>query len=200
MRHAQRFVQLSSAVVALVFVVGCGTVRETLPARSAMEALVVTTSVDRAVDKLPTAGLEGKKVFVDTSNLEATDKAYVTQSLRDVVLESGAVLTATREEADIALEVASGSASLNKRDYLFGLPNIPFPIPGAGDTLKFPEIPIFKAIFYRGKTKLRISAVDVKTSQEAFNVPMCFGNSYNHFWWILLFGPFETSDLPEGIR
>ena len=200
MERGRKLAVVATALLAAFVISGCGSMRETLPARSAMEQLVISTSADRAVDSVPAQELDGKKVFVDASNLEATDKAYVIQCMRDLVLDSNGVLVKAREDADLALEVASGALSLNKRDYLFGLPAIPLPIPGGGESWQFPEIPLFKAIFYRGKAKLRVSAVDAKASEKAFEIPMCYGQAYTHFWWILLFGPFETSDLPEEIQ
>ena len=184
------------AVGCLCVAAGCGTIRETLPSRSAKEQLVISTAADRAVQEMPEAPFEGTKIYLDTTNLEGTDKAYAQQVVRDYLLANDAALVESKEEADVVLELASGALSLDKRNYLLGLPSLPIPIPMAGETLMFPEVPLLKALFYRGKVKLQMSAVDTETRTEAFEVPICRGKSLDSYWWILFFGPTRYSDIP----
>ena len=187
-------------VCAAALLSGCGTVRETLPARSAMEQLVLSTAADRAIEMMPTDQLNGKRVFLDTSNLESYDKPYVVQRIEKAVLDHGGLLAGSREDADIALEVASGGVSMNRRDYLLGIPSIPLPIPFAGEPLALPELPLFKVTFYRGKAKLLFTAVDPATGGQLFEIPMCYGKSLDSYWWVLLFGPFQHTDLPKELK
>ena len=200
MMNTRRVAAFIGALCILTALVGCGTMRETLPARSAMEQLLVSTAADRAIEKMPADGIEGKRVFVDASNLECYDKPYVVQRIRQTVLDNDGRLAENRQDAQVVLEVASGGLSINRRDYLLGLPSIPLPIPFAGETLKLPELPIFKVIFYRGKAKLLFNAIDPTTNSQLYELPVCYGKSLDSFWWILLFGPFERSDLPKGLK
>jgi len=179
---------------------GCGTVRETLPARSALEQFLISTAADRAAEKIPAEILDGRMVFIDTSNLDCYDKPYVVQRIRQAVLHSGAHLATSREDAEIVLEAASGGLSINKRDYLLGIPELPLPIPFAGQALKLPEVPLFKAVFSRGRAKLLFSALDPETNTQLYEVPVCYGKSLASEWWVLLFGPFGWSDLPKGAK
>jgi hypothetical protein len=176
---------------------GCGQIRETLPGRSAMEQLLISTAADRAIADMGSGGLRGKAVYLDFTNLDTYDRPYVTQRVRSHVLSSGASVVDTRDEADIVLEAASGGLSVNKRDYLLGLPAIVIPTP-VGE-IGSPELPIFKALFYRGKAKMLFTAVDPTTNAEVFQVPMCYGNSHQSHWWFLFMGPFTSSDLPEEL-
>ena len=184
------------ALGCLYVAAGCGTIRETLPDRAAKEQLVISSAADRAVDEMPEGPLGGVKIYVDTTNLEGTDKVYVVQTVRDYVLANDAALAGNAEEADVVLELASGALSLDKRNYLLGLPAIPLPIPMAGETLQLPEIPLMKALFYRGKVKLQVSAIDTQSRAEAFEVPICRGKSLDSYWWVFFFGPFRYSDIP----
>jgi len=184
------------ALSSIFLAVGCGTVRETLPSRSAKEQLVISTAADRAVKDMPESPFNGTKVFLDTSNLEGTDKAYAQQVVRDYMLANDAALVDSKEQADVVLEMASGALSMDRRNYLLGVPELPIPIPMAGETLKFPEVALLKALFYRGKVKLRMSAVDNASKTEAFEVPVCRGKSLDSYWWILFFGPFRYGDIP----
>ena len=196
MRRYRNLLVALAVMCAVFLTVGCGTVRETLPARSAKEQLVISTAADRVVKEMPETPFNGKKIFLDTSNLEGTDKAYAQQVVRDHILANGGALVDGKDQAEVVLEMASGALSLDKRNYLLGVPEIPLPIPMAGDTLVLPEIPLLKALFYRGKVKLRMSAVDNASKQEAFEVPICRAKSLDSYWWILFFGPFRYTDIP----
>jgi len=112
---------------------GCGTVRETLPPRSAMEQLLISTAADRAVEELPTDWLVGKAGHLDISNLDCYDKPYVVQRLREAVLDAG------------------------------------------GDRPRTP-----------------------RTGGQVQDIPACQGRSSVSFWWFLVVGPVEWSDLPGG--
>ena len=181
----------------VMLMTGCGQIRETLPGRSAMEQLLISTAADRAIDDMEGASLHGKAVYLDFTNLETYDRPYVTQRIRNHVLNSGARVVDAREDAQVVLESASGGLSFNKRDYLLGLPAIV--IPTSVGEIGTPELPLFKALFYRGKAKLLFTAVDPATNEQLFHVPMCYGNSHQTHWWFLFMGPFTATDLPEQL-
>ena len=184
----------------LPILAGCGTVRETLPDRSALEQMLISTAADRAVIKLPPEAVAEKAVYLETSNLDCYDKPYVVQRIRHAVLQCDGRLVEKPELAEVTLEVASGGLSINKRSYLFGLPELPLPIPFAGETLKTPELAIFKIVFYRGRAKLLFNAVDPATQGQLLDIRTCYGDAKANYWWLLLFGPFEQTDLPEAAR
>jgi len=182
----------------LASLTGCGIVHDTLPARAAMEQLIISTAADRAVAELPTEGFADRDVFLDGTNLDAYDKPYVVQAIRRAIISAGGRMAADRAASQVVLEVASGGLSLNKRDYLLGVPSIA--LAGTGtDAFRTPELPIFKMLFYRGKAKLIFCAVDPTTGAQLFELPTCYGKSTTNFWWLLLFGPNQWSDLPEEL-
>lgn len=197
MENVHARIMCAGVLCSLIALAGCGHLRETLPARSAMEQMLISTAADRAIANLPPEALGYQKVFLDTSNLESYDKLYVVQRLRQAVLENGGRLTAARDEAELVLEVASGGLSINKRDYLLGIPEINIPMPFAGGTVTTPELAIFKVVFYVGRSKLLFCALDPKTGAQLYTIPICYGKSVNSYWWVLLFGPFEWTDLPK---
>jgi len=179
---------------------GCGALRETLPARSAMEQLVLSTAADRAIEMMPTNQLTCRRVFLDTSNLDCFDKPYVVQRIEKAVLQHGGRLAVSREASDVVLGVASGGLSMDKRDYLLGMPSVPVPIPFASQPLVLPELAIFKTMSYKGKAKLLFTAVDPVTGGQLFEIPMCYGKSQDTYLWVLLFGPFQRTDLPRELK
>lgn len=190
------------ALIALLplLLAGCGTLYSTLPPRSAMEQMLISTAADRAVEMLPAEHLQDKAVFIDVSNLECYDKPYVVQRIRQAVLSRGARLAPGRAEAQLVLEVASGGLSLNQRKFLLGLPSIPIPLPATGEVLSLPELALLKATFFRGQAKLLFTAIDTATNAQVFEVPICYGKSLDSYWSVLFLIQFRYTDLPKAIR
>jgi len=179
---------------------GCGTFRETFPPRSATEQLLLSTAVDEALEHLPTYWMRGVRVYLDDSRLDAYDKPYLLQRLRDTVLAHGGRLTDERGQADVVLEVASGALSVDKGSWLLGIPELPLPIPFAGETLKLPELPLFRLDSYAGKAKLLLTAVDPEDGTRYTQLPLLLGRVQHRHWWLLLAGPFTWSDLEKELR
>ncbi len=170
--------------------------RETLPGRSATEQLLLSTAADRCVTALPLAGCEGKKVFIQLENLDAFDKPYVQQRLRASVLSAGGRMAEASKDADVVLEVASGALSIDRRDYLVGIPGLPIPIPSVG-TFTTPELALFKIVLMKGKAKMLVTAVDPKEHSQLWEMPVEHGRARTNYWWLLFTGPYEWTDVPE---
>ncbi len=183
-----------ASIVFVVLLTGCGTWRETMPARSAEEHFLLTTAADRAIEDLPAKVVYLKAVHLKTDSLVCLEKEYVIERVRKEILKKNGKLVSP-EEAEVVLSVSSGGLSIDKVNNLLGVPELPIPVPGA-DSFKFPEIPIFKRVKYTGVAKLLFTAIDPKTKAQVADIPTCYGRSEDVFWWFLLFGPARFSDLP----
>ncbi len=190
------------AVLAILLTaLGCGMLRETLPERSAMEQLLISTATDRAVAALPAEPLSGRRVFIDDANLEAVDKPYVVQRVRHGVLLRGATLVDEPAGADLVLELASGGISMDKRSYLLGIPQITLALPLSESAVVLPELAIFKLTSYQGRAKLLVTPLVPGTGALGWAQPPCYGRSLTAYWTALLFfGPYEWTNLPEEAR
>lgn len=189
----------ATAITALLLN-GCGSVRETLPARSAIEQLLISTAADRAVAQLAVEPFSGKEVFVDPANLECLDKPYVLQQVKTALRAGGARIVDSRDKAELVLETASGALSINRRDLLFGVPALPLPFQFGGQALKLPEVPLWKTVTYRGRAKILFSAVDARTGAAVGDIGLCYGKVQDSYWWLLIVGPMRHTDLPEEAR
>lgn len=200
MKATARVAAMLGFLVVAAATVGCGTIRETLPARSAMEQLLLSTAADRCLDTLPTDVFSEKAVFVEAANLDAVDKPYIIERVRAALLGSGASLPTAKDQADIVLEIASGGFSIDRTEHLFGIPAIPLPIPEGGEMFKSPELPIWKLIKFRAKAKLIFAAVDAKTQKQVRALPHCYGQAKEHHLWLLAIGPYRYNDLPKALK
>lgn len=195
-----RDVALVVLAAMVLMALGCSSFRETLPGRSATEQVLISTAADRAVEEMPTGWVEGRAVFVNTSNLESYDKTYLVQRLRDAVLDGGGALAENAEGADVVLEVASGGLSVDTSSFLIGIPSTAIPVPFADVGLEVPELALFKRTSYVGKAKLLVNAVDSGQKTQIAEVPLLFGRAYRRFWWFVFIGPIDTSDIPDPMR
>ncbi len=184
----------------VVTLVGCSSFRDTYPPRSAAEQVLLSTAADRAIEHLPGRWMRGKAFYVDDSRLEAYDKAYVVQRVREAVLEAGGRLVGDRQDAAVVLEVASGGLSIDTGGFLLGLPQITIPVPFGAQGVTLPELALFKIESRVGKAKLLFSAVDAATGERLAPVPVTYGRATRRFWWFFFVGPFESSDIPEAFR
>ena len=187
---------LATLPLMATLVTSCGTVRETLPARTAREMLILSTAADRALEKLPESVCKDKKVFIITTNFESYDQKYVTQKVRDVVLSRGATMVAAAKDAQVLLEVASGALSIDKQVNLLGIPELPVSVPFAGEMLT-PEIPIIRKARLDGRAKILVTAIDASTNKQLVKIPVMYGQTYVSEWWFFFLGPFRWTDLPK---
>jgi len=138
----------------LVFVIaaGCATRKLSTTSRTAIEQLLLSTAVDKALAKFDMPMLKGSKVFVDFANLKGIDIEYLQVALRARVARQGAILVTKAEDADYVMEVASGALAMEDKSSLVGIPSLP--VPQAPTAL--PEIALFKTIEQTAIMKLLI--------------------------------------------
>lgn len=190
--------RLILAMLGLLVVAGCTTMRETSPGRTATEQLLISAAADRAARDVALKMPGGAKVHIDTSYFEGFDSKYAIGALREEILKHGALLAPTRADADIVVELRAGALSLDEDQTLVGIPEINIPIP-LTQQFGLPEIALFKRHTRRGVAKfaaLAYSAVDGRLI--AASEPQ-FGYSHQTDWVILLFFAWTTTDVvPPG--
>ncbi len=167
---------------------GCGTARETVTERTATEQALISSAADRAINEAALDGCAARKIFIDAANLEAVDKPYVVGRLQKAVLDKGGIL-AEAKDADVVLHIASGALATDESGFLFGVPALPIPIPGAG-IFETPELSLFKIRHRSGRAKLLINAVDAKTQARLWESPITQGESKQTNLWLLMTGPY----------
>lgn len=108
---------------------GCTTARETNPARTATEQLLVSTAADHAADRLELGLPKDTKVFLDAQYFEGTDQKYAISTIRDQLLKQGDRLVADKGNADAIVEIRAGALSVDQDTTLLGIPSFDIPIP-----------------------------------------------------------------------
>lgn len=200
MQHTGAGLLASVALIAMVSVGGCTTARETSPDRTATEQLLISTAVDRAVERMDLNVPTGTMVFVDAGQLEGSDGKYAAGVIKERLLRDGAKLVADRGRADAIVEVRAGALSIDDKKTLIGTDSFDVPIPFAGQPATIPEIALYRQKERAGVVKL--AAISYRTSDgEMIDAtgPQ-FGYSHENEEVILFLFSRRSSDLPKEKR
>ena len=127
----ERRVQLSFLLCCILisaFVGGCSTIRVTDPFQTATQQFLMTGAAAKAIDKLSAESLRDRPVFVDTSYLSAGtppqfEIGFFIAEVRARLLKSGVRLMKRREDATIVLEIRAGGLSVDRTEFLLGIPS-----------------------------------------------------------------------------
>jgi len=185
-----------AALLLLCLISGCMTTKESDTARTGVEQLLISGATDRALDKVDLAPIARAKVFVDTQYLECVDKNYVIVSLHQRLLRQGCMLVDKRDDADVALEVASGGLGTDRTEWFVGIPEIPLPPPSP---IAIPKLALFSRTRSIGTAKLSVVAVDVKSMQPVINTGSSLARSDQKNWNLLGMGSMQTGSLPQEL-
>ena len=178
-----------------VLLCGCTLHRVSDPPRTATEQLLITTAADRAIGRMGLSALDGKRVFVDPSHLDGYDKAYVLGAVIDRLGRQGARLVKDEKQAEVIATVRAGALSVDRSEFLVGLPSIPVPVPFAGPA-QLPELALLKRQIQTGIAKLALTAHDAATGKPVLSVGPTSADSHLTLWRVLLV-PFRLTDIPE---
>lgn len=161
-------------IVALA--VGCTTVKESQPARTATEQLILSHAVIDAARQIQADAVAGKKVKLDLTHLKTLDVEFTQGELRDRLLQLGAELVEDAAAAEIIVEARSPGLGIDDTKTMIGIPSIPLPIPGVG-MFKTPSLAVFDYKKQHGKAGLSITGIDAATGRHVFSVGPVLGNA-----------------------
>lgn len=138
--------------IAVLCLGGCTSRLVTNTPRSALEQLLLTGAVDKALAKFEARAVNGKKVFLDFSNLQAYDAGYIKTAARARFSQLGATLVEKAEDAEMIAEVACGASGTEFKSSMVGLPALPVP----NSPIPLPESAVYKRTEQTGILKLLI--------------------------------------------
>jgi hypothetical protein len=188
----------SAVLASLLLLAACSLTRESNPARTATEELLISTAIDRAVEGLKLDIPKGTSVYLDTSNFEGTDSKYAVSSIAERVLLAGGDLTPDRSKANMVVAVRSGALSTDSDGFLLGIPATGVPVPLTG-TVNLPEVALLKRAETRGVAKFAASLYDAKTGALKSVSGASYGFSHRTHWVVLLAGWTKDDTLPHSI-
>jgi hypothetical protein len=195
-RARTRILTILAFVLAAFALDACTSVRESSPQRTATEELLISTAVDRAVERMNLDIPEGTKVFLAGDQLEGPDGKYATAAMRDRLLRRGAHLVADRGQAKAVVEIRAGALSIDDRKLLVGTEGFNVPIPFAGQ-FGVPEIALYKEKERLGVAKLAAVGYSVPEGKLIDATSSQFGYSHQDEKVLLFFFSWRSTDLPQ---
>jgi len=178
------------ACCAALFVQGCSTTRMTNTSRSAVEQMLVSNAVDQALDKVDFSPFRGHTVYLNDKYVECTDKAYVISSVRHRIMKSGALLVDSPDNAEIAVELRTGTVGTDVAESFVGVPEIALP-----GMLTLPEVRVLTRSVQTGTAKLGIVAIDTQSRRVLGDGGMTMARSNDEAWFVAGVGPFKAGSI-----
>jgi hypothetical protein len=177
---------------------GCVTQNQSTTARTATEELLISSSADRAAEKLAQAIPPASNVFIDTTNFDALDGKYAIGAIRDAIVRHGDRLLDDKKVADAVIELRSGASAINQDETLVGIPSFSVPIPLAG-SLALPKIALYDKATQQGVAKFGATAINPKTGQLLASAGPQFGYAHQTKYTALLFFSWHKDDfIPDN--
>ncbi|MCA9047171.1 MAG: hypothetical protein KDA89_00485 [Planctomycetaceae bacterium] len=173
---------------------GCASTVTSNTPRTAKEQLLLSNSVDQALDKVDFTPLHSHRVFIDEKYLESVDKPYIVGSVRHRALRAGAVLADKVEDADIVMEVRSGGVGTDTSESYLGTPEIALP-----GMLTVPEIRLVERKTQFGYSKIGLVTYDAKSKQSLGDGGVSMAQSDDSNWFMFGVGPFQNGSLRKDV-
>ncbi len=184
-------------VIPLILLAGCTTTRTSDTARTAMEQLLISNAVDQTLSKMALPPVSGRKVILDAQYLDCVDKGYVVSSLRQKLLNHGALLVGKAEDSELTVEIRSGALGTDNVNSFVGLPKLSLPGPMP---LSLPEIKLIEKNSQFGTAKIGLVAYQTGTGELMFDSGRPLARSDDSRWAVLGIGPFQSGSVRREVN
>jgi len=198
MRARRQFVLSISCLLAAWLAGGCTTEKNTTPARSATEQLLLSAAADRAARAANLEIFAGRRVYLDAAYFDSYDSKYALGTVRDALSRAGALLMESPTNSEIIVEARSGALAIDMADTMFGIPAMSVPLPLTG-LVQTPELAFYKAQKQNSAAKFALLAYAHESRAHIYSSgPLDGTSSLNHYR--LLVVSWTHTDLPEKLR
>jgi hypothetical protein len=195
---------------------GCATIRVTNPPRTADEEYLITQAAQKSVGQLSLDALRDRSVWVESSYAFSTtqpfeqsffkaevrqptfEEAFVIAEIRAKLLKAGVRLAQERDAAQVILEVRIGGLSINREEFLLGIPATVVPGAAGAVTLATPELAILKRTTQQGYASIAYVAYWADTGELLTLSGPYVGHTFRRDIWIFGTGPNTSGDIPPA--
>ncbi|MGI5832550.1 MAG: DUF6655 family protein [Thermoguttaceae bacterium] len=191
-------VYMALLLSAVLIAGGCGTTKFTDTTRTATEQMLISSAMEDAVDEFNFYPLSGRKVFMKSDGVSATDKEYLLTILRQQLAANGVLLQEEQEKADYILEVATGAVGTDRYELICGTRETT--VPGfltMGTATSIPEVALIKRTDQQAKVKLMMWAYNKKTGAIVWQSGQKDSTSSVRDRWVLGVGPIREATFSD---
>lgn len=179
--------------------------------RSGTEQLLLSDSIDQAIDQLDLSPLAGRKVYLDTEYMKTykgpnvyITSDYIISALRQKLTTTGCFVQPTRLEADYILEARVGALGTDSMEVTYGIPSsnglgtAASALAGAPAVPAIPEISVGKRNGVKGISKIVVFAYHRETSVPVWQSGSAVARSDARDSWFLGIGPLSRGSVYNG--
>ncbi len=200
--------QSIAALCCLLSAVGCGTAIQ----RNGTEQLLLSDSVDHAIDQLDLAPLAGRKIYLDTEYMRtfkgtniSISSDYIISAMRQKLTTAGCQIQTTRTDADYILEARVGALGTDTMEVTYGIPSsngvgaAASALSGAPIMPSIPEISVGKRNGAMGVSKIVVFAYHRETGVPVWQSGSAVARSDAKDSWLLGVGPLTRGSVYDGV-
>jgi hypothetical protein len=185
---------LVASLISILISSGCTSTTSSNTARTGKEQLLISNSVDQALQSMDFTAFQGSTVHLEEKYLDCVDKGYVIGSLRHRIVRQGAILAPSADDADVIVEVRSGGVGTDTSDSYIGIPEVVLP-----GVITLPEVRLLSKNSQQGTAKLALMAYDAKTMQPLGEGGISLTQSDDNNWYFMGVGPVQTGSLRSEV-
>lgn len=192
----------------LLLAAGCGTAIQ----RNGTEQLLLSDSVDRAIDQLDLSPLAGRRIYLDAEYMRTfkgnnvyINSDYIISALRQKLTTTGCQIETTRTEADYILEARVGALGTDTMEVTYGIPSsngfgvAASALSGAPAVAAIPEISVGKRNGAMGVSKIVVFAYHRDTGIPVWQSGAAVARSDAKDSWFLGIGPLTRGNVHDGV-
>jgi hypothetical protein len=181
----------------LALSVGCATIKQSDTARTGVEQLLVSSAIDRSLDRVDFRPIAGAAVYVEQKYLDCVDKNYVVVATHQRLLKNGCTVVEKPEDAQVVLEIGSGGVGTDRQEMFVGIPELSLPVPVP---INIPKLSFYSRTRSNGTAKLSLVAYDSKSKQPVLNSGSMLARSDHKAWNILGSGHIVSGSVPMELE
>lgn len=187
---------------------GCGASIQ----RQGTEQLLLSDSVDQAIDQLDLSGLAGRRVYLDTEYMKTfkgnnvyINSDYIISALRQKMTTTGCQIETNRTEADYILEARVGALGTDTMEVTLGIPSsngvgaAASAITGAAAVPAIPEISFGKKNGVLGVSKVVVFAYHRETGVPVWQSGAAIARTDARDSWMFGIGPLTRGSVYDGV-
>ena len=200
--------QLYLVMCCLLLASGCGAAIQ----RNGTEQLLLSDSIDQAIDQLDLSPLAARKVYLDTEYMKTfkgnnvfINSDYIISALRQKLTTSGCLIQATRLDADYVLEARVGALGTDSMEVTYGIPSsngigvAATALSGVPAVPAIPEISVGKRNGVKGISKIVVFAYHRETSVPVWQSGSAIARSDARDSWFMGIGPLTRGSIYNGV-
>lgn len=179
--------------------------------RHGTEQLLLSDSVDRAIDQLDLSPLAGRKVYMDDQYMRPVkgnmfvNAEYISSALRQKMTTSGCIVQVDRNSAEYILEARVGALGADTMEVTYGIPSSGGVGQAASAIAGAPAISIPEVSFGKRNANIAVSKVVAYAYHRDTGIPVwqsgnAVAKSDSQDSWMLGLGPLTRGSVHEGYR